>query len=103
MLCEQCGKHDAIERDGSPIIFIFGTDVAGRLCHSCAMERQALWIDAGLARMAAQDPSLTPDQLEAMRARRIKEAFDLPAFPDYVEAALRRQRLSGEADSSPGE
>jgi hypothetical protein len=43
MLCEQCGQHDALERDGRPITFVFGTDVAGCLCHSCVTEREAFW------------------------------------------------------------
>ena len=43
MLCEQCGQHEALEQDGSPIIFAFGTDVAGRLCRSCVKEREATW------------------------------------------------------------
>jgi hypothetical protein len=43
MLCWQCGQHEALEEEGSPITFIFGTEVAGCLCRSCATERQALW------------------------------------------------------------
>jgi hypothetical protein len=54
MLCEQCGEHDALERDGSPITFIYGTDVAGRLCSSCAMDHQAQW-DARLAELLKQN------------------------------------------------
>ena len=43
MLCWECGLRDALEEEGSPITFIFGTEVVGCLCQSCAAERRALW------------------------------------------------------------
>jgi hypothetical protein len=56
------------------------------------MERQAVWTDAWLAELAAQDPSLTAEQLAEMRQRDLNAILDLPNYPDHVEAALEEQR-----------
>jgi hypothetical protein len=77
MLCEQCGQHDALERDGSPIVFVFGTDVAGRLCRPCATQRQALW-DAKLTELLARDSHLNAQQLAGSHQRDMNAIVNLP-------------------------
>jgi hypothetical protein len=77
MLCEQCGQHDALERDGSPVTFIFGTEVAGRLCRLCATQRQSIW-DAELAELLGRDSDLNAQQLAQIPQRRTRAFVDLP-------------------------
>jgi hypothetical protein len=77
MLCEQCGQAEALERDGSPITFIFGTDVAGPLCRACSTQRQALW-DVKLVELLARDSHLNAPELAESHHRSMNAIVDLP-------------------------
>jgi hypothetical protein len=100
LLCSQCGEREALEREGSPITFIFGTEMAGQLCRSCATERQALWNEGLLAELARNESGLAPEQIAEIRRRIADESLDALSFFEKVQAALRSQRRSGETPTS---